>query len=715
MSHVRAIAQKAHPIGTAEHAMARDYISKELTAQGLSPQVQECTASEISREPDRLATVHNIIGRLGGEHHSNAVLLMGHYDSMPNSPGAGNDASSVATLLETLRALKSGPQLKNDVVFLFTDGQEVASLGAKAFAAEHPLMKDVKIALNFESRGTGGPVFMVQTTDNNGWLIKKLANAVQQPLGSSIINFGYKVVNFNTDLKALQPSGIPAIEFAFFDGSASSHTFNDNVQNFDERSLQHSGSYALSLTRELGNSDLTITQEKDRVYFDLLSLVLVHYPSWLSAPVAIFIVLLFSGVVAIGFRRKLLTLRGVALGVVALFASMTCIALVVSLLNPIIRTIFSKTNAGNSGDDIILLGFAALTITIVSGIYKWFARKASIHDLSIGGQFWWAILLIVASFAFRSGSYLLAWPLLFSVLQLGLLFRLDRTRLGSPGYYGLVALCTAPAIILVVPTIYTFHIGLGLSQVSWLMVLLTLLLGLLIPHVNYLASSVTKKWGLIYATSGALGITLLGAGILNHALVREIPKSNSIMYLMNADTGKAYWGSTDETPDQWTSQFFQSNTSLGKDADLFDFAEDFIVSPAPIRPLLPPNITQIEEIKKDGFRELRLRVTSPRKAAWIEISTKENESILSASVNGKGFKPRQNKLSMRYYNLPLDGIELKMVMNSTEPVGVRVVDYTYGIANSAGIPIKERPQDIMPSSSMAWRQDSVAIGKTYTF
>ena len=96
-------------------------------------------------------------GTPGRDGQRQGALLMAHYDSVPNSPGASDDGAAVASLLETLRALRGGPRLKNDVIFLFTDGEEVALLGSKAFVEEHPWARDVGLVLNFEARGYTGP------------------------------------------------------------------------------------------------------------------------------------------------------------------------------------------------------------------------------------------------------------------------------------------------------------------------------------------------------------------------------------------------------------------------------------------------------------------------------------------------------------------------------------------------------------------------------
>ena len=76
------------------------------------------------------ATVTNIIADVmpgAGK----PVLLMAHSDSVAAGPGAGDDGSGVAVLLETIRALKArAPQAGRPVTALFSDGEEPGLLGA---------------------------------------------------------------------------------------------------------------------------------------------------------------------------------------------------------------------------------------------------------------------------------------------------------------------------------------------------------------------------------------------------------------------------------------------------------------------------------------------------------------------------------------------------------------------------------------------------------
>jgi len=107
IKHLSVIAQRPHPVGTSEHLAVCDYIQNELVALGLSPEAQQTP------------TATNILVRLKGTSYEKAILIVGHYDTVPTSPGASDDGSAVVLMLETLRALKSSPPLSNDVIALF--------------------------------------------------------------------------------------------------------------------------------------------------------------------------------------------------------------------------------------------------------------------------------------------------------------------------------------------------------------------------------------------------------------------------------------------------------------------------------------------------------------------------------------------------------------------------------------------------------------------
>ena len=124
MRHVEQIAQRPHPMGTADHARVRDYIVGQLSSLGLSPEIQQATG--IGTRDRQAGRVQNILARLrGSARNGKAVLVMVHYDGIEAGPSASDDAAGCAALLETLRALRARTRpLQHDVVALFTDGEE---------------------------------------------------------------------------------------------------------------------------------------------------------------------------------------------------------------------------------------------------------------------------------------------------------------------------------------------------------------------------------------------------------------------------------------------------------------------------------------------------------------------------------------------------------------------------------------------------------------
>src|SRR5229473_400787 len=176
IEHVRMIAKAPHPPGVPAHAEVESYIVDQIKRCGYSPVLQDATVlfPRATRNYGA-AYLRNILVKVPGRHSTKAVLIVSHYDSVRGSPGAADDGAGVATMLEMLRAVELGPAFANDIIFLFTDGEELGLLGAKAFVEQNALAREIEIVLNFEARGSDGPSIMFETSRNNGRLIQKFA------------------------------------------------------------------------------------------------------------------------------------------------------------------------------------------------------------------------------------------------------------------------------------------------------------------------------------------------------------------------------------------------------------------------------------------------------------------------------------------------------------------------------------------------------------
>src|SRR5689334_23276642 len=286
LHHVEEIAQRPHPMGTADHDRVRDYIIAQLTSLGLRPQIQSATA--IGTRYQEAGRVQNIVAWMpGSDAKGKAVLLMVHYDGVGAGPAASDDGAGSAALLETFRALRARKQpFAHDVIVLFTDGEESGLLGAAAFVREHPWAKDVAIALNFEARGTTGRSYMFETGPGNQDAVSTL-RAARDVTAGSVFTTIYRRLPNDTDLSELAVLGVPAPNFAFADGVERYHTSRDDVAHLNPGSLQHHGLQMLALTKRLANEPLPRPKTGDALFFDLPLLGMVIYPMWIAVPLAL--------------------------------------------------------------------------------------------------------------------------------------------------------------------------------------------------------------------------------------------------------------------------------------------------------------------------------------------------------------------------------------------------------------------------------------------
>jgi Peptidase family M28 len=725
MTYVNVIAQKPHPTGTAEHKAVRDYLLNELSRIGLTPAVQKTVVLRPTPGPPfHVGTVENVVARLEGASNRKAVVLVGHYDSVPTSPGANDDGAAVAAMLETLRALRAGERLKNDVIFLFTDAEEVGLMGARAFINEHPWAKDIGVVLNFEARGSTGPALMFETSDGNGWLINELARTGAPTRTNSLLYEAYRRLPNETDMTMFKRAGYPGLNFAYIDGGARYHSQTDSLQDLDQRSLQHQGEYALALARHYGNQDLANTKANNAVYFDLLGLTLIHYPNSWVMPLTILTLLFLVAVAVIGLKQGRLTLKGIAFGVVAVVATLICVVAVVALLQFNIWALYRsyrmmiQGSTYNSG--FYAISFVALAIAIAASLYNWFRRKTNPDNLHIGALGAWAVAMIFSSLVAPGASYLFTLPLLFALVPLAWRFA-SSDRLTAGQLTALHAFAV-PAIVLFVPVLNILFIGLPASDFKIIMVLVVLLLVLLLPHLELLASP--NRW-VLPGIAVLVSLTSIVLGSWTSGFNRERPQPTNLFYALNASSGKAVWASTDDQLDNWSAEFFTEGVKKGAISDYIASPFNrFSSGPAPVAPLPAPEISLVGDSTNNDVRSLRLRVTSHRQAPFLSVTFESPTEVIGASVNGKQIENSQLAAQtdparvwrLFYYAPPAEGIDLDLRIRPSQPLKLRVQDQSFELPASLTAAFKPRPADKIPTAyPFNPLGDATIVSKSFTF
>ena len=725
MNQLQTIARNPHPIASNEHAEVRRFIVERLAATGLTAEIQERTAvTRSGGGPFVAGTVRNIIARLKGTSHTKAVVIVGHYDSAATSRGASDDGSAVAAMLETARALTVGPRLKNDVIFLFTDGEEAGLLGAKAFIDDPVWRQDIGLALNFEARGNSGPSYMFETSPNNRWLVEEFAKAASYPLASSLAPEIYKLLPNDTDLTVFKEANLPCLNFAFIGGKVYYHSLIDDARSIDERSLQHQGSYMLSLARHFGNLDLTTARAGDEgnaVYFNLLGGYFVRYSVNWTHPLVAMVALVFIAVMVLGFRRRLLTLSGVSMGSLAFLINLIVAPAVIFLAWQVILRMHAGYAQIPQGDTynshLYMVGFVAFAVAVSYATYRLFRKKVSLYNLAAGALGWWMVFTVASAFYLPGVNYLFAWPLLFSLVALWLTFSWKDASPITAKKVVVICLCVVPSIILIAPVIHQLFVALTVSLAGPVMIAVALLAGPLIPHFEL--ASFKNKWALPGALTLA-GMTFILAGGLTSGFDADHPKPDSVFYVLDTDKSKAIWASSDHAPDQWTSQFLSATAGKGTMFDYFPLSPRlFLKVEAPMAALTAPEARLIEESPNGAARTLRLHISSPRQAPVVSIYVDQGDQVIEASIDGKPIDGGQPPiltagfLAGHLYGLPADGVDLVLKTKPSQSVKIRLVDRSYELPHTIGTSFRPRPADLIPAALS--NSDSTFVSKTFTF
>jgi hypothetical protein len=286
LADIGEISKAPHPVGSVDHARVRDYVLGRMTQLGLSPTVQMSeTAETRSFGGDTYVIggqVENLIGILPGRDRTlPALALMAHYDSVPGSPGAADDATGVAAVLETVRAIKAGGVAQRDIIVLITDGEEAGLLGARAFFAEHPLRKRIGLMINLEARGNGGRANMFQTGPDNGAIVAAFAKSASAPISNSLAVFLYENMPNDTDFSVSKAAGLSGLNFAFIGRQFDYHAATATLANLDKGSVQHIGDQTLAATRRFSGIDLP-GKAPDAVYSQTFGDHILAYPAWVG-------------------------------------------------------------------------------------------------------------------------------------------------------------------------------------------------------------------------------------------------------------------------------------------------------------------------------------------------------------------------------------------------------------------------------------------------
>lgn len=258
LDHLRYLAETVgpRPLGSPQEMAALTYFAERLAEYGCQVEWQRVTHAGAEKGESALNTSSfNVIGRLPGE-QQREIVIGAHIDSAsPEIPGANDDGSGVATMIELARVMSLEPHAAT-IIFVAFCGEEFGLVGSKSFVAQYSL-DNVALMLQLDMTSNDSPLML--------WIDTRKAQTPEWLVAASIEAFhdlGYRNIDYPTFFQSMnnafggagsdhQPfleKGIPAIAFVS-DVTFPIHTPNDTLEYFEPAGLERSGRLILELLR----------------------------------------------------------------------------------------------------------------------------------------------------------------------------------------------------------------------------------------------------------------------------------------------------------------------------------------------------------------------------------------------------------------------------------------------------------------------------------
>jgi aminopeptidase YwaD len=247
--------------GSAGGRSAAQYIAAQFRDYGLQPGGSEgyyqdvvCYSSNHfyvaprwRLAPDYSQPVHseNVIGILPGK-TSRVIVVSAHYDHLGMLDGhiflgANDNASGVASILETARIMASNSAPRCTIIFAAWTGEEQGFLGSQRFVSNRP--PNVAADVNLDSVGNNAGQLIVSGSVQD----------YQESIDAAAVSAGVKLVagtsktNMASDHLSFGRRGIPALNIYSPYWLTNNHTFNDDIYGVSPADLEKVTNFAIKL------------------------------------------------------------------------------------------------------------------------------------------------------------------------------------------------------------------------------------------------------------------------------------------------------------------------------------------------------------------------------------------------------------------------------------------------------------------------------------
>jgi len=687
-----------HPTGTAENDRVRDRILAEYATLRIPATTYRALGCNLNVRFPLLAcaTVTDVIARV---HPGSgpAIVMLSHLDSVPAGPGAADDESGTAAVIESARAITTTHETSlHPILAVNTDGEEADLLGAAAFLDNADFRQQVGAVINVEARGNQGPSLLFQMSPGDSRLLELYARNAPTYATSSLTEVIYKMLPNDTDLTLFIRRGVLSWNFAFNGNLAHYHTSLDRRENMDKASLQMQGDSQLAVVRGLERTKYEDLRGTDEVYISILGRWLPRLPASWALPLSLLATALLGLALAFAKRTSEGNERWWAAGLI-FPAALVGAAAVGMLLHEIAVLVSGQPDPSYAYPSALraalALGVLAVTILV--------ARFSGVRAATFAIWFWFAALSLAASALLTGFSPYFLFPLLWAapLLFLGSVLKVDLESMTGRLIVGIASLPTLVIWLSFVSLGESIR-GLYLNEIFTVPAAVGLLT--LVPFLS--ARNVSR-----FAWTATAGFVLLGAVAasvvagLEPAFSAITPQRLSIAYVEDAAKHHAYF-SVDGSAPLPSSMRAMAKFSLRPER-LLAFSPETYVAPAGQPHLaFPQTDVRIENGQGARHVDLVLRANGGANQVFLAIPT--NAGLRAIDIEGKHFAvpPEWAKAAAPYdlvgcFSPDCASKSIELTLGSRAGTKILLAALHYGLAPEAQKLAQVRPATAVPSQN----------------
>ncbi len=249
-----------------------------------------------------------------------------------------------------------------------------------------------------------------------------------------------------------------------------------------------------------------------------------------------------------------------------------------------------------------------------------------------------------------------------------------------------------------------FPIGLGLKVLFGSALLTALAFGLLLPVFG---SFRRKGLSSLILLLVAIGFFAKAHYYSGYELGKA--KSNSLLYVLDANKNKSFWATYDANLDEWTKEYLGQNPKNAQKLNSLPLTSKYnsgftFMADAPMKDIAKPTVEFLKDSVVGNNRYLKIRITPNRKVNRYDIFANEDLVFQNFKANGlsvlgqKGSKYERNgKKLLSYYVVDQLPLEIEFSIPASSILDMDLMESSFDLMENPLFSMTKRANWMMPT------------------